>query len=179
MPIILAIASLGIHLSEIWINIQPFWYKKTKMKMSPVNWRPSRLGLNVLHQWGLYRGHGHHWLILIFCALLDEEPPPETMLIFGNHSRCVMASQIIDNLTIWLTACSRYHQIKQSVTLLTLYIRGIHWWLPHKGPIMRKGFPCHDRLLIRGVNQSPLSEMRKTSWNLVFANCCCMVSYKS
>ena len=45
---ILLIGPLGTNLSEIWIWIQTFSFKKMHLKMSFAKWRPFCLGLNVL-----------------------------------------------------------------------------------------------------------------------------------
>ena len=41
---------LGTHFSEIFIGIQAFSFKKTRLKMSSAKWRPFCLGLSVLNQ---------------------------------------------------------------------------------------------------------------------------------
>ena len=45
---ILLIGPLGTNFSEILIEIQTFSFKKMRLKMSSVKWRPFCLGLNVL-----------------------------------------------------------------------------------------------------------------------------------
>ena len=45
---ILLIGILGIHFSEIIIEINTFSFKKMHLKMSSAKWRLFRLGLNVL-----------------------------------------------------------------------------------------------------------------------------------
>ena len=45
---ILSVESLGTNISEIWIKILAFSFKKMHLKMSSGKWRPSCLSLNVL-----------------------------------------------------------------------------------------------------------------------------------
>ena len=45
---ILLIVPLGINVSEIWIDILKFSFKKMHLKTSSGKWRPFCLGLNVL-----------------------------------------------------------------------------------------------------------------------------------
>ena len=50
---ILLIGPLGTNFSEILIKIYKFSVKKMHLKMSSGKWRPSCLGLNVIHKWCL------------------------------------------------------------------------------------------------------------------------------
>ena len=52
---ILLIGPLGTNFSEILFEIHIFSFKKIHLKMSSGNWRPFRLGLNVLSSWHLCR----------------------------------------------------------------------------------------------------------------------------
>ena len=46
--VILWIRSLGTNFSEILIEFLTFWFKKMRLNVSSVKWRPFCLGLNVL-----------------------------------------------------------------------------------------------------------------------------------
>ena len=67
---ILLIGPLGTNSSEILIEIQTFSFKKMRLKMSSVKWRPFCLGLNVnkqqlLSHWKLVWTMGELLLMII------------------------------------------------------------------------------------------------------------------
>ena len=70
---ILLCRTLGIHFSEILMEINKFSFKKMHLKLSPAKWRLIRLGLNEWLPWDLtmyiYVGDpGHHWVRLWLVA---------------------------------------------------------------------------------------------------------------
>ena len=63
---ILSIGLLGTNFSEIWIEILTFSFKKMRLKMSSVKWRPFCLGLNVLtNTWIYSKSHCQNKMIRI------------------------------------------------------------------------------------------------------------------
>ena len=58
---ILLIGPLGTNFSEIFIEIQTFWFKKMHLKMSAAKWWPFCLGLNVLTDVHMHRSMSQLW----------------------------------------------------------------------------------------------------------------------
>ena len=76
---ILLIGPLGTNLNETVIEIYIFSFKKMHLKLSPGNWRPFHLGLNVLTHW---------WLIkmadILQMALWNALPWMKRLLFWSN-----------------------------------------------------------------------------------------------
>ena len=62
---ILLIGPWGTNFSEILIGIQTFSFKKMRLKMSSVKWRPFCLGLNVLNGIVYHKQHSIAYLISV------------------------------------------------------------------------------------------------------------------
>ena len=59
----------------------------------------------------------------------------------------VHQGNITHHPTVYFKSCLRYQLSNHQSSAL---LREIHWWpadFPHKGPVMRKAFPCYDVIM--------------------------------
>ena len=77
---ILWIRPLGINFSKILIEFLTFWFKKTRLNVSSVKWRPFCLGLNVLRVVGQH--YADNRLHRYMCSTNADKQRVRTMCFF-------------------------------------------------------------------------------------------------